>query len=236
MESIRELNPIFKDSIAKFGDYFLNRLWKNRKEINGPLKAEKRKVAERTICVDVLRELADHINEVKDDFHLLGIPKEIADSIRSDLKKVAPGYFEERSSRRKKKKIDTTSLPDGESESEVKYKHEDGEDGKDGEDSKDGKDGENEDEKVIERKKKLKKESQSYLIRILSSIVDFYPTCVVLRNSLKRRTSKYESKSDSKIDKKITPSNIEIYKTYYEYFKNVITDYRDKFVPIMTHN
>ena len=134
--------------------------------------------------------MEDNINEVKEDFQLLGIPKEIDDSICSVLKKVATVYFEVRYAERKKKKFDTTSFPEGESESEVKYKHENSED---------------EDEKVIERTKKSKKESQSYLIRILSSIVDFYPTCVVLRNSLKRRTSKYESKSDSKIDKKITP-------------------------------
>ena len=77
---------IFDNSIKKYPDYFIFRLWKGAKDIKLPKTPTERKVAEKTIITWVYKMITKYSDEVEKELETYGINKEVFHSLRDDLK------------------------------------------------------------------------------------------------------------------------------------------------------
>ena len=195
------MSEIYSNTISNFREYFLFRHWKDHTEITKAFSYSSKealsikKIAEKTIYSDLIDEFIYHTEELKKDFILLGLPTEILDSIKKDIMdKMAESF-------KKRTRVDKRCAP----ESEEDNKHIDNETEVSTKQMKH--------KREPKRKIDSKTKKEGYL-NIISEMIDYMPTCIILRSDLKRRIEMPKSRVNS--------HNKGVYLKDYEYFEDIV--------------
>ena len=77
---------IFENSIKKYPDYFMFRLWRGAKDVKLPKTPTERKVAEKTIITWVYKMITKYSDQVEKELETHGVRKEVFHSLRDDLR------------------------------------------------------------------------------------------------------------------------------------------------------
>ena len=202
------MSEAYSTSMLHYPDYFLFRHWRDRSDITKTFtddlkkSIEKKKRAEKTIFRDIIKELITYTDELKQEYESFGIPKEILDLIKGDLSRKMPEYFKIQNKKRNQPDIhEDTKDPNEKIQRENKGMLF---------------------EESLKEKIKDKSKNKGYS-NIINEMIDYMPTCIILRSSLRRRINMTKSK--------VKDYNKKIYEKYYAYLEDIVETYKDDFIP-----
>ena len=91
---------LFKNSMKKYEDYFFFRHWEDRheyinKKLGKEIKSEDKKVAEKSICTNTIKEIMQNQKIIKSKLLCLGIPETISSLLKRILMNIWKNFQKE---------------------------------------------------------------------------------------------------------------------------------------------